>query len=136
MNSNPAQTGSAPRPRWMIVDDDNDLLLLLDAVLAKTNDVEIFCFNNGPDACAAFAQAPDSFEFVITDLEMPDMNGLELQRRLRSLSPELKILLMTGNRNYTEQMAATSGFCGLLRKPFLLASLADVLTSAGGRNNL
>ena len=68
---------------------------------------------------------------VVTDLEMPDMSGIELHSRLRQLSPSLKVLLSTGSDILTATEAAQRGFCGLLRKPFSIPSLINILRQVG-----
>ena len=58
--------------------------------------------------------APGAFDFVITDLEMPGLDGIELGRQLRAFSPTTKILLATGSGILTATEAVERGFCGLL----------------------
>lgn len=124
------QTENGSRPRWMIVDDSPDILSLIRDILARFNAVDIECFNSPQSALAAFEADPNAFEFVITDLEMPDMSGIELCRRLRRLTPLLKILLTTGSEILSSEEAAQKGFCGLLHKPFPLPALQRALEPA------
>ena len=130
-----ASTETASRPRWMIVDDNEDILLLMHEIVAQFSDAEIVCFNSPQAALAAFEAAPENFELVITDFEMPGMNGVELCHRLRAISPAAKILLATGSGMVSEEAAAGEGFCGLLRKPFPFAMLRRVLEAAGVLGN-
>jgi CheY-like chemotaxis protein len=118
-------------PRWMIVDDNEEILLLMRDIAAQFSDAEIECFNSPHAALAAFGAAPENFELVITDFEMPGMNGVELCRRLRAISSAAKILLATGSGLVSEEAAAHEGFCGLLHKPFPFASLQRALAAAG-----
>jgi CheY-like chemotaxis protein len=124
------QTNCGNQPRWMIVDDDRDILSLIHDIVARFSDVDIECFNSPQDAFIAFEAEPGAFEFVITDLEMPGMSGIELCRRLRAFSPSLKILLSTGNEMMSDEEAMQKGFCSLLRKPFPLAALQHALEPA------
>ena len=124
------QTGT-PRPRWIIVDDDKDILSLLPAMIARCVEVDIQCFRSPHAALAWFEAAPGAIDFVITDLQMLGLGGIELGDRLRKLSPSLKILITTGSEMLTDEAAAQKGFCGLLRKPFQFASLRRVLAAAG-----
>lgn len=114
----------------MVVDDNQDILMLIRDIVARFSDVDIECFNSPQDALAAFEAEPEAFDFVITDLEMPGMSGIELSRRLRALSPSLRILLSTGSELLSDEEAAQKGFCGLLRKPFPLAALQNALEPA------
>ncbi len=128
---NPTLTQCASGARWMIVDDNQDILALMCAIVGRLSDAQIESFNSPQAALAAFTAAPDKFQFVITDLEMPGMNGIELCRRLLEISPSLKILLATGSGFVSDDAAAGMGFCGLLHKPFPLSALRNVLVSAG-----
>jgi CheY-like chemotaxis protein len=131
MKNSIIETEAARRPRWMIVDDNQDILAWMRELLAKLVDADIQCFDSPHAALATFAAAPDAVDFVITDLEMPDMSGIELGDRLRKLSPSLKVLLATGSEILTNREAAQKGFCGLLHKPFPFASLERALAAAG-----
>ena len=122
---------SASRPRWMIVDDNKNILSLMYAIVSRCIDADIQCFHLPHAALATFAAAPEAVDFVITDLEMPGMSGIELGDRLRKLSPSLKVLLATGSGILTDGEAVQKGFCGLLRKPFLFPSLRRALAIAG-----
>lgn len=119
------------RPRWMLVDDDVLNVALMGTLLRQYCGAEVECFHDGTEALAAFASAPDSFDLIITDLEMPGLGGLELCRRLHAMSPSMKILVATGSGDITTEVATRAGFCGLLRKPFSVDTLLGVLAAAG-----
>src|ERR1035437_10278879 len=82
MNSIFPQTRCTARRRWMIVDDDENILSLMHKFAARTSDADIECFLSPHEALAAFKATPESFELVITDLEMPGMDRIELGRQL------------------------------------------------------
>ena len=127
------KTENSPNPgtrRWMLVDDNDDALFLMRQMLLKAGILQIECFNSSHDALAAFAAAPESFEMVITDFLMPGMDGIELSRRMFSLAPKIKILLMTGSDSVSTEKAGQEGFCGLLQKPFHLAAVRAALEAA------
>jgi DNA-binding NtrC family response regulator len=115
----------------MIVDNDENILSLMHNLVARISDTDIEYFISPHEALAAFEATPESFELVITDLEMPGMDGIELGRQLRTLSPAIKILLATGSGILTGAEAVERGFCGLLCKPFLSAALRNALEFAG-----
>jgi CheY-like chemotaxis protein len=62
------------------------------------------------------------FDLVITDLFMPRMNGLKLLEHVRSMSPQLPVIFMTG---YLSKEAAKTSFPGTecLTKPFSVRTL-------------
>ena len=121
----------AQRARWMIVDDNLDVLNLLVAVARSTNRAEVSGYRSGAEALEAFVAAPAGVELVITDLEMPQMDGLSLSRQLLARAPHLKILLTTGSGLLSETEARQFGLCGLLNKPFLPSDLLETLTTLG-----
>jgi CheY-like chemotaxis protein len=122
---NPFNADSATR--WMLVDDNEDILLMLSAVLANLTNAEIECYNTPQSALAAFIRSPESYGLVITDFEMPDMDGVALCRRLLALNPSQKVILATGSGFFTEAAARHAGFSALLNKPFPLADLKAAL---------
>lgn len=117
--------------RWMLVDDNTDLLMTLAAVVETQTQAEIECHNTPQSALAAYAAAPEQYELVITDFDMPGMTGVELCRRMRALAPAQKIFLATGSGYFSELAARAFGFCALLNKPYPLAALQDALASVG-----
>lgn len=117
--------------RWMLVDDNEDILLMLSAMLERLTGTFVECHNSPASALAAFAVAPEVYELVITDFDMPGMNGLELGRRLRVLAPLQKLILTSGNTYCTPAGACAAGFSAFLSKPFALLALQSALTGAG-----
>jgi DNA-binding NtrC family response regulator len=116
--------------RWMVVDDDTEALDAVAQLLAAVSDAEICSFPSPWQALDAFAAAPDSFQLVVTDFEMPGMNGIDFRRHVQAVLPSAKVLLTTGSGMFTEQTARQKGFCGLLCKPFSIAALKEALAGA------
>lgn len=123
------QTEPAGRRCWMLVDDNEEILRLLEEAVAKIFRVEVAAYHLPADALAAFCTAPERFQCVITDLEMPGMNGFELCIRLHAISPRTKVLLSTGSQHVTAAEAGSRGFCGMLTKPFSFATLRREIDS-------
>jgi CheY-like chemotaxis protein len=117
--------------RWMIVDDNEQILLLLAAMIQHMTNAEVECYNSPEAALAAFRATPGKYELVITDFEMPEMDGVELCRRIREIAPGQEIFLATGSGFFTEEAAYQAGFAALLNKPFPLSALHAALAGAG-----
>jgi len=113
--------------RWMVVDDDEGSLAYMREMVSKLGVKQIECFSNGKEALAAFKAAPESYELVITDFQMPGMDGVELSRRILTIYPRTKVLLMTGSNLFNDEVAAREGFSGFLKKPFHVTALQRVL---------
>ncbi len=79
-------------------------------------------------AWAAFEQAPDAFDAVLSDLTMPHMNGVELARRILAKRPGLPMLLATGQAmSWTTDSLRALGMRGVIAKPLTVAKLARAL---------
>jgi CheY-like chemotaxis protein len=117
----------AVRRKWMVVDDTETILQMTSEMLAEFTNERICCFRSAEAAIHAFSDDPLSFELVVTDLDMPEMNGAELCQRLRAITPESKIILTTGSADISEAKAFSLGFDAFLRKPFTMSALTEVL---------
>ena len=117
--------------RWMVVDDDTDVLDTVTQLLAAVSGAEISGFASPWQALDALATEPNGFDLVITDLEMPSMNGIDFRRHVQAIAPSAKILLATGSGLFTDESARENGFCGLLNKPFSICALKRALTNVG-----
>jgi CheY-like chemotaxis protein len=117
----------------MLVDDNEDVLILMSAMLENLAGAPVECFNLPHAALAAFKNAPDKYELVITDFEMPGLDGVELCRQMRAISPGQKIFLATGSGFFTDAAARHAGFSALLNKPFPLSALKAALAEAFDR---
>lgn len=113
----------------MLVDDDDAILRLLRNVLKRFTSADIECHALPSAALAAFAAAPTEYELVLTDLEMPGMNGVELCRSLRAIAASQRIVLMTGSGAFSPASARCQGFSGMLPKPFPLETLRQTLAT-------
>lgn len=116
----------------MVVDDNAGILQVVSAILSVITDARIDCFESGEDALRHFDANPEAVGVVITDMEMPGMNGLELCHALRERRADLKVLLMTGNQTAIDPASARlCGFDGMMYKPFLPGDLRNLLENAG-----
>jgi FixJ family two-component response regulator len=75
--------------------------------------------------------APESAVCLITDVRMPGIDGLELQRRVRLKYPRLPVIFITAHYdNETRQRALSQGAAGFLHKPFDAADLLGAIEFA------
>jgi signal transduction histidine kinase len=86
---------------------------------------------DGREALATFA--PDTFDLVISDLGMPDMNGWELLGQIKQCDPRVPTVLITGwGRQFGEDEARERGVNFVIEKPFDQDDLRDILAEALG----
>lgn len=81
------------KSKILIVDDEAQLTKLLKFYLEEHTDYEIFTANSGNAALEIVARhKPD---LVLLDIIMPDMNGLECLKRIKSIAPDLPVTMVT-----------------------------------------
>ena len=86
---------SEEKCRILVVDDDPFVAEML-AVILDAEGYDVETAEDGPDALAKFAAAPDT-GLVISDMNMPGMTGLELIGKIRAANAEIPIILLTGS---------------------------------------
>jgi len=75
-----------------------------------------------------FSQHPEEFDLVLTDLMMLDITGDEIARRIRSVRPDMPVVVMTGTPdNLPPNKTEAAGICKVLPKPLTKAELREGL---------
>ncbi|WP_298268291.1 response regulator [Geobacter sp.] len=111
--------------RIIVVDDDHDVLFFVKAVLDRGG-FAVSCAENGEQALEILAQG--NYQLMLTDLNMPGMDGIELARRARALRPELTVIMGTGQLSpEVQQLAAAAGISAVFGKPFTYDKLLKCL---------
>lgn len=114
----------------MLVDDEELAVNAIARVLHHMG-YEITTFTDPEEALAAFRDAPNDYDAVITDYQMPAINGIELCERLRAIRPELPLLLASGNSSEIDPVRAKEvGVEHVLPKPFSAEELSQWLEAA------
>ena len=109
----------------LIIDDEPAIRRLLVRVLRKAGHTTHEA-SNGDEGIELFHQVHP--ELVITDIVMPDMEGIEMIRKLRQAAPTLPILAISGSGTPLYLRAATGlGATAALAKPFDIAELLSVV---------
>ncbi|NRP51942.1 Sensor protein EvgS precursor [Marinobacterium sp. xm-v-242] len=117
--------------RILLAEDDRMLRMLTINMLTKEG-AEVSAYENGRLALAAYS--PEKFDLVITDLMMPEMNGHELTRKIRSWSSETPIIAVTAAvvGIETDQFLA-EGADYVIPKPVSKSALLDALHEINSR---
>jgi DNA-binding NtrC family response regulator len=102
--------------RIVIVDDEPRMAAVVAMALERDGHA---CEQHGSAGAALEAVAARGADVVVTDLRMPDMDGLELLRRLRADHPELPVILLTAHASVPSAVAAMrDGAFDYVAKPF------------------
>src|SRR3954469_21939021 len=77
----------------LLAEDDNDMRRFLVRALQNAG-YEVSSYDNGLAAYHRLREEP--FELLLTDIVMPEMDGIELARRATELDPDIKVMFITG----------------------------------------
>ncbi len=101
--------------RILLADDDSAMRSALEASLSADGH-QVVSADNGADALMILSAAPQKFQALISDVQMPELDGFALAERAFALSPTLRVVLMSGFADGFKQAEAL--------KPRLAAMLA------------
>lgn len=80
----------------MLVEDDKDTLEILTVVLQRKFSALTICTaTNGRNGVELFEKHP--VDIIITDVNMPEMGGIEMVQRMRSLKPDVQLIFLTAD---------------------------------------
>jgi DNA-binding response OmpR family regulator len=110
--------------RILLIEDDSDLRLAVRTMLTQAgHDV-----TEAADGARGLEQfRADHFDLVVTDIIMPDKEGIQTIREIRELDPGARILAISGGTQVYLTMARHLGACGALAKPFRRAELVEMV---------
>ena len=114
---------TAPMARILLAEDDEDLRRFLVKALEKAGHM-VTSFGEGASAFEQVKQ--ETFDLLLTDIVMPEMDGIELARRAAELDPALKIMFITGFAAVAlNPDSKAPKEAKVLSKPFHLRDLVD-----------
>lgn len=115
----------------LIIEDDDELSSLMQDML-ESEGYDVFVAGDGDEGLRA--QRAVTADVVITDIFMPNKDGIETIRSLREDYPDLQIVAMSGGGRLQVEghffTAKELGARTILRKPFEMADLLDVVSDA------
>ena len=121
------------RTKILIIDDDHHILLMVKKMLERAG-FEVDLASNGNEGLELFQKM--QADLVITDIIMPEKEGLETIREMKRLRSDLKIIAMSGGGkisadNYLET-AKIFGANLVLEKPFSQKTMVDAVNTLMG----
>ncbi len=107
----------------LLAEDDNDMRRFLVKALERAG-YKVRSFDNGASAYDRLREEP--FSLLLTDIVMPEMDGIELARRATELDPDLKVMFITGFAAVALNPDSNAPKdAKVLSKPFHLRDLVD-----------
>jgi CheY-like chemotaxis protein len=111
--------------RVLIIDDDLDNLQLSKDML-QVNGFETYDFINPRLALDTFKQSPQSYDLVLMDIKMQEMDGYFLYKEIKQTNPDAKVLVFTGmilDINEFKKICPSFEEKQLIQKPVRMSSL-------------
>ena len=110
-----------PSSKILLAEDDDDMRRFLVRALENAGHA-VVAFDNGLSAYHRLREEP--FELLLTDIVMPEMDGIELARRATQLDPDIKVMFITGFAAVAlNPDSQTPKDAKILSKPFHLREL-------------
>ncbi|MFZ5996751.1 MAG: response regulator [Nitrospirota bacterium] len=116
--------------KHILIVDDESLIRFALARSLQSNHITVKAVSTGESALSEINNQP--YDLCLLDIHLSDANGLEIMKQIRTLSPQTKILIMTGSElDAVLRQSIEEHACGIIPKPFdlvqLKAAIKDVL---------
>lgn len=113
-------------PRILVIDDSRSSLEMVAMMLVRAGN-QVRCCADGNQVQQMIER--EAFDLILTDIFMPERDGLEIIMNVRRLRPNLPIIAMSGKTGALDMLAVARhlGACQLLRKPFSNTELLEAV---------
>ena len=108
------------KEKILVVDDEEPIREVVSTLL-EAQGYSCTTADNGRRALEAFRK--DSFDLVLSDIVMPEMDGIELAQKASAIDPAIRVMFITGFAAVALQGGRTAPEAKLLSKPFHLKDL-------------
>jgi len=108
--------------------DDEELIVDVTGDMLERLGYDVETKKNPLEALELFQSNPDHFDLVITDMTMPQMSGVKLSEKLRTIRPDIPVIICTGHSPLIDQENAKSmGIAAFVMKPFVMKNIAKTI---------
>ncbi len=120
--------------RVLLVDDEKEFLEIMSERM-QARDIEVTTSTSALEAMDLIAT--ESYDAVIMDFMMPEMNGIEALKAIKEKNPEMQIILLTGHATVEKTVEAMkAGAMDLVEKPADLDALSEKIKNAHNQKAL
>ena len=106
--------------RILLAEDDDSMRTYLARALERSG-YEVVAVDRGTEALPMIA--PGAFDLLLTDIVMPEMDGIELAQKAAGLAPEMRVMFITGFAAVALKAGRAAPSAKVLSKPFHLRDL-------------
>ena len=128
MNSNKGRNQMTMKRKALVIDDDISTLEFMKFQLNE-EDFEVMTAENGQKGLSLVEE--NEFDIILTDLHLPDLNGLTIVQRCKEISPDTEIIMVTGYGSTEKAIEATkAGAFYYVEKPIEFEELFVLIEKA------
>ena len=113
-----------PSLRLLLIDDDRLQLQLTTAMLEAPN-LSVTCCTHPDEVFLHLRQ--ERFDLLLTDIQMPAMNGFDLLKAIRGMNKKIPVIAITARSDMDDAHFRSHGFAGCLHKPFTQKEFLEVI---------
>lgn len=115
------------KERLLVVDDENEIVKLEQKILESLG-YQVVAVASSVEALRQFKDQPESFDLIITDMAMPNMNGAELAQEIMRVRADIPIIICTGfSEIIDEEKARSLGVREYIMKPVARKEMAKAI---------
>ena len=123
---------SYEQEKTILLIDDEEIVINISEMMLKRLGYRVLKANSGYEGLQLFEENKSKIDLIISDFEMPKMNGKEVMDKLRKIDPQIKVMLSSGAlTDADEKEVMDQGFNGFIKKPYnmntLCAKMAEIV---------
>lgn len=118
--------------RILLAEDDDSMRVYLSRALERSG-YEVVAVDRGTAAIPLISQ--ERFDLLLTDIVMPEMDGIELAQHVASIAPETRVMFITGFAAVTLRAGRIAPEAKVLSKPFHLRDLVMEVDRMFGKSS-
>ncbi len=122
----PVSTNGRERPATLLLVEDEEMVAAIAEQMLTRLGHKVFLAGSGGEAVAIYREQREKIDLIILDMIMPGMSGAETFEQLKTIAPEVKVLLSSGySLNGQAAGILNRGCRGFIQKPFTIDQLSQ-----------
>ncbi len=130
----PSQPILGGKERILLVDDE-EMIVKMEKQMLERLDYQVTIGIGSVEALNLFKENPDTFDLIVSDMTMPDMTGLQLAGKIKSIRNDIPIIICTGfSDQINEKTFKKLGIQGYVMKPVIKREIAKTIRDVLNEN--
>jgi len=117
---------TSEQEKSILLIDDEEMVINISEMMLKRLGYRVLKAHSGYEGLQLFEENKSKIDLIISDLEMPKMNGEEVMDKIREIDPQIKVMLSSGAlTDADEKNVMNKGFNGFIKKPYNMNTLCE-----------